>query len=161
MVIVRGQYEVTQIAAACIISVGLFISGFNVLALPHRPDLPASLFILAVVMLLNHVRVIAMPPVDRLWCFLLELAVCYLCTQIMVVCVWQNFQTLVYTIRVFIMNTQTALNLLARFPNLTMLLYHWSCFWLLFVVALSIAGLSAFATQSLDYCDPSRRRYEY
>ncbi|XP_041563664.1 uncharacterized protein LOC108144527 [Drosophila elegans] len=161
MVVVRGMYEITELAVGCVGCVGLFMAGCNALPMQYVPDLSAALFVLSTVFLLHHLRVVIMPPLQELWRLLLELVGFYFCTQILVVLVWQQFHTLADKLRDAALDTRMAMDLLERHPKVFMFMRHDFCYFGKLLVSLLCTYKAVSVTRALDYALPHRRTYRY
>lgn len=161
MVIVRGMYEITELAAGCIGSVGLYMAGCNVLPLQYVPDLPAALFVLSTVIVLHHWRVVTYPPVQKLWRLLLELVALYVATQLLVAFIWEPYHALVDVVRDAVIDTRLGLILLQNFPKFIMFLRQDVCYMGQLVLSLVVTIKAVTYTRSLDYVLPQRRIYQY
>ncbi|XP_017049942.1 uncharacterized protein LOC108094022 [Drosophila ficusphila] len=161
MVLVRGMYETSELAAGCIGCGGLYMAGCNLLPMQHVPDLPAALFVLSVVVILHHLRVVSLPPLKELWRLLLELVVLYLCTQGLVLIVWQQFHSLIDTLRDAALSTRMAMDLLGSHPKVFMFLRQDLCYFGKLLVSLLCAYHALTFASALDYAIPQRRSYRY
>ncbi|KAH8291308.1 hypothetical protein KR054_010530, partial [Drosophila jambulina] len=161
MVIVRGMYEITELVAGCIGSVGLYMAGCNVLPLKYVPDFPAALFVLSSVVVMHHVRVVTYPPVQKLWRLLLELVGLYIATQVLVALIWEQFHALLDVSRDAVLNTNLGLVFLKHFPRLIMFVRQDVCYFAQLVLSVMVTIKAVAYTRSLDYVLPERRIYQY
>ncbi|KAH8401243.1 hypothetical protein KR009_004027, partial [Drosophila setifemur] len=161
MVLVQGKYQISELAAALIGCVVLFMGNCNLLPLQHPPDLPGVLFVLSSVILLHHLRVVRLPPVQELWRFLAELLCFYLATQMLILVVWDQFHNLLNIVRDSLMNTRPVLNLLVNTPKVFVFMRQNFCYLVQVLVALITTHSAVMFTQAMDYALPGRRQYQY
>ncbi|KAH8338186.1 hypothetical protein KR059_011916, partial [Drosophila kikkawai] len=161
MLIVRGTYDVTELVAGCIGSLGLYLAGINVMPLKYVPDLPAALFVLSTVIVMHHVRIMRYPPIQKLWRLLLELVCIYIASQVLVAILWEQFHVLLDVIRRTMINTTLGVRCLKSYPRLTMFLHQDLCYFAQLGLAVMLTFKILRRTRALQYILSEQRFYNY